>query len=765
MSRILKIALGVLVLFGILRLVTPRPELINRSGFSQAVYDRNGRLLRLSLASDERYRLFTPIAEISPHLRAAALKIEDRWFYFHPGVNPISLFRAAYSTFIGRERRYGASTITMQLARLRFGLDTTSISGKSAQILRALQLELFYSKREILEAYLNLAPYGGNIEGAGAAALIYFGKEAKALNFPESLTLSVIPQNPAKRRPGAAKSELLTARNRTLEALDPERLQELSTVAVRLRKNDLPFLAPHFVDRVIRLDNFEPRLDTTLDLDVQSSMERLLSSYLDRNRRLGINNAAMMLLDSRTMETLAYVGSADYFNKDIQGFVDGVRGKRSPGSALKPFLYGLGLDQGVIHPESVLKDIQFSRASYDPENFDGEFLGPISASDALVRSRNSPAVSLLNRLRPESMHSLLKLGGVTNLKPDGFYGLSMALGGVDLTLEELMRLYAALARGGEAFPIKFLKSENNGPGVRLLSPEASELVLRMLAHNPRPGREEDPTGRAGAFLVPWKTGTSFGFKDAWALGFVGPYVLGAWIGNFDSRTNPSFIGRDAAGPLFFSAVDALIAAGLGREPRWTPRKLNISSIKVCAVSGELPGPFCHHLKSADFIPGVSPIKTCSVHRQIEISPISGLRTCSESTGGVKEIFEFWPSDIQALFRRAGFPRRLPPAYEPGCVGSARYRSMPEIISPRNGVSYIAQFLDAGKIPFSAALPADSKRVFWFVNGAAVGSANAGETIFWDAKPGTHVVSAVDEQGRSVSTRLSVRVGEDSGIRD
>ena len=394
----------------------PKPLLVNKSGLSQAVYDREGHLLRLTLSSDEKYRLWVPLAEIPPAMIEATLLQEDAWFRWHPGVNPLSLVRAMFTTYLGRGRRVGGSTIAMQLARLRFGINSRTFTGKIEQILQALWIGRYYTRDEILEAYLNAAPYGGNVEGVGAASIIYFGKQPRYLSVAQALTLAVIPQNPRLRNPASAGGRIALSRasvrlaesflHTHRSAQSPDFSSNLAvTIAPR---RALPFGAPHLVNRVLTENQSAPRIVTTLDPGLQGLLERQLRMFTERNGRLGINNGAVILVDYRTMQVKGYVGSADYFSDSINGQVNGLRGRRSPGSALKPFIYALAIDQGLIHPRTMLKDTAIRISAYNPENFDRDFLGPIDATSALVRSRNVPAIEVANMLAPPGLYGFLE---------------------------------------------------------------------------------------------------------------------------------------------------------------------------------------------------------------------------------------------------------------------------------------------------------------------------------------------------------------------
>lgn len=760
--------------------LVPKPDLYEGVGFSTLVTDRYGQWLRLLPANDGRYRLFTPLERVAPAAQEAVLLYEDRRFYRHPGVDPIALARAAWTTYVRRSRMVGGSTITMQLARLHFGLDTRSPLGKLVQAARALQLERHYTKAEILEAYLNLAPYGGSVEGIGTASLIYFDKPARSLSRGEALALAVIPQNPTARFPAtdAGRARLLAARARLLTAwhaanpalgADEETLARARLEPVFRAPADLPARARHFVrDHVVRSGAAEVR--TTLDLDLQTVLETRIRDYIDRRHRDGIHNAAAMLLDHRQMEVRALVGSADFFDATNAGQVNGVRARRSPGSALKPLLYALALDDGLIHPMTLLADAPHRYAAYTPENFDRGFLGPIFARDALIHSRNLPAVDLLAKLGVPRFRDWLHNAGVDRLRLAEEYGLSLALGGSEITMEELVRLYAILAGGGIRRDLATVqRAAPASPPKRLLSAESSYLVLDILRDVPRPDAPALPTASRPA--VAWKTGTSFGFRDAWSIGVVGRYVLAVWVGNFDGSANPALVGREAAAPLFFTIVNslgdgAIPQTQLHRRSDWAggvkapPRGLNLRRVEVCATTGDLPGPYCPHTTRSWFIPGVSPIKVSSVYRAIRVDPTTGLRSCHPDAAGTRqEVYEFWPSDIALVFRRAGIAIRRPPPWSPECGLDATSASgyPPRIRSPQSTLVYHAPWDgdERGGVPFSAAADGDAQELFWFVNDRFVGRVTSDEAYFWRPRPGQFEVRVVDDLGRAASVQITV----------
>ncbi len=746
-----------------------RPPLYDGYGFSKAVYDRRGRLLRLTAAPDGKFRLWVPLAEISPLMIRATILQEDQNFRRHPGFDPSGLARAAWMTYVVGTRRVGGSTITMQVARLLYGIDSRTLRGKLAQLSRAVELECLYSKDEILEAYLNLAPYGGNIEGVGAASLIYYDKNPDQLNLSEALTLSVIPQNPVRRtltgrNAGDRDSRWRARRWLWLRWLkqDPEDVKQGAALewAPPPKRAAASFEAPHFCERLLRRCG-SGRVVSTLDWGLQKLVERLTRDYLERRRREGLRNAAAMLVDWRTGEVLAELGSAGYGNEEISGDVNGTAARRSPGSTLKPFAYGLAFDQGLIHPLTTLKDAPSAFGAFDPENFDGDFVGPIAAREALIKSRNVPAVALTAALKPPGLYGLLRRAGVALPYPPEHYGLGLVLGDAEVSMDELTRLYAALGRGGEVRPLRRRLGEPWGPGARLLSEEASFLVLDALKDNPRP-RGAGPRV-AGGGPVAWKTGTSYGFRDAWAVGVFDRYVLAVWIGDFSGAGNPAYVGVDAAAPLFFQLVDGIRAtrpADDSLDLALSPDGLNLARQRVCAVSGKLPGPHCRRLARTWFIPGVSPIERCDVHREVLVDGTTGLRLCAARPGARREVLEFWPSDLLRLFRQAGLPRRRPPAFEPGCaLAGVEPGAAPAIRSPLAGVSYELAPQGELAIPFTASTDADAAWLYWFVDQALVGRKAPGQPLLWLGRPGRYLVRVVDDRGRSDSRELVVRLAQ------
>jgi len=772
MKRMLIILAAALGAAAAAYLLCPRPDLETARARSRAVFDSQGRLLRLTLAADDRFRLPCTLEQIAPRLVQATLLYEDRDFYDHGGVDVPALFRAFWVTYVQRTRRVGASTIAMQVARMRWRLQTGALTGKLLQILRALQLTRHYEKDRILEAYLNWAPYGGNIEGIQAASLVYFNKTADRLSLPEALTLAVVPQNPVQRNPvtatglanlHAARQHLLT---RWLENHPQDRsLKAFFDLPLAVRPADrMPFEAPHFVDYLAsgRMPATGAIIHTTLDLRKQQITESRVRNYISRRSPEGITNAAVLVLDARSMAVTAMVGSANFFDAAIAGQVNGSTARRSPGSALKPFVYALAMDRGLIHPASLMKDAPRRFGGFTPENYDQRFLGPLAARDALILSRNLPAAILQAGLGKTGFHDFLLQAGIKDLKPAAFYGLALSLGGVEVTMLELAALYAALANGGELQPVRVLAdSSDQTPPKRILSAEASFLVLDILKDNPPPQGHKKPPSAAAGNQVAWKTGTSHGFRDAWAVGVCNGMVVAVWVCNFSGEGNRAFVGRSAAGPLLFEILAALVP-----EANWTVNdgirlsQLNLKRVQVCEVTGALPGRNCPHTKTTWFIPGVSPIQVCRVHRAVPIEIATGKRACGHVTGKTSmKICAFWPSDLAAIFRSAGIVLNQPPPFADACRLDRRAADgqAPTITSPQPELVYALRSAptQSGQVAFSAVADGDVKRLYWFVDNQYAGASPPGQPLLWTARGGTFDVRVVDDHGRAARTDLDV----------
>jgi len=781
-----KMPLAVLFLFftGVFGLRYFSQPILSKISFSKVFYDRHGSLLRVTLSGDQKYRIHTSFQEIDPAFVETVLLQEDRFFYLHPGVNPVALVKAAWDTFaVGRRR--GASTISMQLVRLLEKENTRSLSRKSSQILKALQLELLHSKDEILEAYLNLVPMGGNIEGVSAASLIYFGKAPTKLRLAERLSLALIPQSPSQRgfhTTSNASEDWKTRRSLLFNSWierhpsDKKQIIEVERELPHQKRHQLPFEAPHFTQELASRYPDKHTFKSSLDLRLQNFIESMTRNYIRGKKDIGLTNTSVMLLNYKTGEVLAYLGSADFADNSISGQVDGIQALRSPGSALKPFVYALALEEGLIHSQSLLRDTPKSFGAFDPENFDQSFLGPLSASDALIHSRNIPAVTLNSELKKVSLYSFLKQQGFYLPRNENYYGLGLTLGGAEVSMENLLRIYAGLARRKALRALNYLSTESRFPtlsnpqdGSWPISPESAWITLDMLSHNPRSKSVNIEKWSTQRLNIAWKTGTSSGFRDAWTLGIFGPYALGVWVGNFSGEGNPSFLGRQAAAPLFFE-----LAEGLWKRERfdslasWNNEspELNIKQSEVCSVSGAFPEPHCPHRKMGWIIPGKSPIAHCSIHHNFLVHQNTGKRACPQSPIGSSyqpKTFEVWPSDLLKAYESFGIHKSPLPSFEESCANlnheELHLGRSPEIVSPRKDVTYALKLSEAAEkhlIPLQAIAEGNSQKLNWFSGREYLGESPADKPLFWKARRGKHLITVVDEQGRTESQWLEVK---------
>ncbi len=755
------------------------PPLLNGEMFSHAYFDTNGKLMRVTLTPDEKYRLYTPLDEISPHIQRATILYEDKYFRYHPGINPVALFRAMINYAQPGARPIGASTITMQVARLKYDMNTTAIAGKLKQIAAAIYIDLFYSKDEILSAYLNLAPYGGNLEGIGAASLIYFNRTPDALSKIESITLATVPQNPVKRGlntprgiKNMGKMRIDLARRWTTQYPKDTDLIPMAEMPIAVRSiREVPFYAPHFTDALIQhatyefSPDFNSYIHTTLNMDIQQYITRTITSQINARRAWGVTNAAAMLLNYKTMETIAYVGSADYFDKSIYGENDGVRARRSPGSTLKPLIYATATDMGLIHPMTLMRDAPINFGVYAPENADNEFFGPVLARDALTHSRNIPAIYLLQKIGINTFHKILADSGVGELRNPSHYGVSIALGGAEVSMRELADIYATMANLGTRYKLRDTQDTHYEKITDILSPEAFFLTLDMLSHQGTP-QKQIPFAKNNRTPIRhyWKTGTSSSFRDAWTAGIFGDYVLVVWVGNFDGRPNNIFSGAKTAAPIYFAISDTI--ADFHNKTR-TPiqnnnffhNDLNVSQIDMCDIVGGIAGTYCPNKIKSYFIPGVSPIDTDTVYRAVAIDNATGRRACVANPQTTHmAVYEFWDTEFLDMFRRAGIQRNTPPPFMENCDLNSvvATRNTPIVTFPTNNACIvIVDDANTAQIAYQAISDLNTAKIFWFLDDEHIGTTISGETISHPTPMGEHRLRIMDEMGGGTTIDFSV----------
>ncbi|WP_248313052.1 penicillin-binding protein 1C [Bosea sp. F3-2] len=551
---------------------------------STVVLDREGRLLRPFLTADGRWKLPVTSEDVDPRYLAMLKAFEDKRFDDHRGIDPLGLLRAAGQMLANGRIVSGGSTLTMQVARLLEPREERTLSAKLRQAVRAIELERRFDKAGILDLYLTLAPFGGNLEGVRAASFAYFGKEPKRLSTAEAALLVALPQSPETRRPDRFTDAARKARARVLERVEQAGLATSDEVAaaraepIPTARRPFPNLSPHVAEQAVAEAPAQRVQKLSLDARLQAPLEGLA-----RERSLGLApqvSIAILAVDNETGEVRASVGGVDYFAAERAGSLDLTRALRSPGSALKPFIYALAFDNGIAHPETMLEDRPARYGIYIPENFDMTFQGMVSARKALQLSLNVPAVELLSALGPQRFISRLRDAGVAIAMPkeSGAPGLAVGLGGLGITLQDLTRAYVGLARGGELVPLRFRQQvARAGPAPRLVDPVAAWYVADTLLGAP-------PPLNAVPGRIAYKTGTSYGYRDAWAVGFDRKHTIGVWVGRADNGAVPGLVGRTVAAPILFDAF-----ARLGIDPRPFTQPADA----IVASTGHLPPPLRH----------------------------------------------------------------------------------------------------------------------------------------------------------------------------
>jgi len=521
-------------------------------------------VLHSFLSADEKWRMYIEPNEISPLLKKTFLEKEDKYFYYHPGVNPFALARAFFNNVVQGKRTSGASTITMQVVRLLHPRKRT-YGNKVIEIIESFQLELSQSKDEILNLYLNLVPYGGNIEGVKSVALLYLDKMPQQLSLSECVALSIIPNRPNSLKPGKHNERINVAKNLWLKrhqenGVFPNRDIEAARQEEFIgKRKSSPKELPHLSRRLKNTFPGQYNIISTIESEKQKKAEKLLVTYAKSLSYQGINNASVLVIDNHTKEVVTYIGSPDFNDDKHGGQVDGIRAVRSPGSTLKPFLYGLAMEEGLITPMTRLMDVPLNFQGYEPENYDGEFHGSITANNALASSLNLPAVRLLDKYKTRNFIAKLVDAGFDQIARDeNKLGLSMILGGCGVTMEELCALFTSFANNGTMEKIRYTSIEGVGEKTQqLLSPEANFLMSRIMLDVSRPDLPGAWRNTANLPEIAWKTGTSYGRKDAWSIGYNKDYTIGVWVGNFDNRGVPEMSGAGSAAPLLFQLFNAL----------------------------------------------------------------------------------------------------------------------------------------------------------------------------------------------------------------
>ncbi|MCS6934076.1 MAG: penicillin-binding protein 1C [Chitinophagales bacterium] len=733
----------------------PPPE------YSTIILDHSGDMVHAFLTTDEKWRFKTELHEVSPLLRKTILHKEDKYFYYHPGVNPVSVLRALVMNALRGKRTSGASTITMQVARLLEPRRRTYVS-KIIEMFRAFQLEWKYTKDEILQLYLNKIPYSGNIEGVKSASWLYFNKNPDHLSLAEITALSIIPNRPTSLKPGERNDLITEERNRWLLRFEKDGLFDKTVIAdalaepLTVSRKPAPRYAPHFSYRVRNLYK-KDIIQTYLQLQTQQKIEKLVSDYVTPLRALNIHHAAVVVIDNRTHGVVAYVGSADFFDQTDGGQVNGAAAVRQPGSTLKPLIYGLCMDAGLLTPKQVITDVPININGYAPENFDSKYNGYVTVEFALENSLNIPAVKSLHALGKDVMIEKLIACGFGQIKARKEHlGLSLALGGCGATLEELTALYSVLANEGRYLPIRFAKTTDTSSGyLQILSHSAAFMITEILAKTTRPDMPASWMSSAHTPRIAWKTGTSYGRRDAWSIGYNRNYTVGVWVGNFSGEGVPELTGASIATPLLFKIFNTI---DYNSTAKWyeMPRECGIRL--VCSATGMPPNEFCHATVMDYFLPLVSPNTICTHEISVAVSAdekISYCKNCLPPAGYKEKLYPNILPEMQRYYDENHIAYVRIPPHNPDCEIISQNQA-PQIVFPVNGTEYLISKNNPEPLQLKCNTPSDVHEVYWYINDRLLQKSKAGAAMFFTPAEGEQKISCTDSKGRTTHIRITVK---------
>ncbi len=757
-STFFKVCSGLIIVFLILDLIFPFEA---NPKYSTIVTSAEGNVLHAFLNKEDKWRMYAELSEITPTLTQTILFKEDKYFYYHLGINPISIVRAAALNIITNRRTSGASTITMQVVRLLQPRKRT-YGNKLIEIFKALQLELHYSKDEILQLYLNLMPYSSNIEGIKSASILYFQKPPQLLSLAEITTLTIIPNRPSSLKLGVKNSYIVQERNKWLRRFQKSKLYENTIIEdainepLTVRRNEAPKLLPHLAIRLKNENPDVPIIKTNIKINQQLQIERLVSNYVNRLRAMNIHNAAVMVINNQTMNVETYVGSADFKNVYDGGQVDGVRAVRSPGSTLKPLVYALAFDKGLIVPQTNINDVLTNFGGFEPENFDRRFNGKVTVEFALANSLNIPAVKVLKQLTPSILIDVLQKSDFRTIKKQSKeLGLSMALGGCGTTLEELTRHYATFANEGRFKDLNYLKNNKTSKGVEIISLEAAFLINNILTQITRPDLPNNFDNTYRLPKIAWKTGTSSGKKDAWSIGYNKNYTIGVWVGNFSGEGVPELSGSDIATPLLFTIFNTV---EYNTAKGWFAPTKNVIYRKVCAESGDLPNEFCKNHILDYAIMGVSSTRLCQ-HLKYVLTNQKGTESyctqCVPDSGFVRNLYPNISPELANYYNTKQVPYLKIPPHNIRCTRVFE-ENAPEITSPNDGSKYFIDANEKQQLQLACRTANDVEEVYWYINDKLLKKEKSREAIFVSPPLGKVKISCSDDKGRSTDIYIEVK---------
>lgn len=759
------------------------PEKLFDDPYSTVLEDKHGNLLCASISSDGQWRF--PETDNPPmKFSDALITFEDKRFYQHPGVDVLSLSRALKQNIQAGSIVSGGSTISMQVIRLMRKGKSRTLWEKCIEMILATRLELHYSKEEILKLYASHAPFGGNVVGIEAACWRYFGREPGNLSWAEASMLAVLPNAPALIHPGKNRRELKSKRDFLLDKLKEN--GKIDSLACRLAKEEpipeepkpLPRYARHLLARVESEGRDQTKIRTTIDHTLQRRVEEIVADHYHTLSSNQIFNAAALVMEVETGEVLAYVGNTEINNSSYHGDeVDVIKAPRSTGSILKPFLYAAALDEGKILPHTLLPDVPTIIAGFAPKNFSREYDGAVPADKALIRSLNVPAVHLLKDYRYEKFHSLLKNMGMSTLdySPD-HYGLSLILGGAEGTLWDITGMYASMARTlnhffdhpgknryskQDYFPPTYIKRERAGSHLEensWLSAASIYQTFDMLKELYRPGEETGWRHFTSSRKIAWKTGTSFGFRDGWAIGVTPDYVVGVWVGNADGEGRPGLTGTEAAAPVMFDIFLQLPGHAWFQAPYNEMEK-----ISVCAASGMRLSDQCEKADTMWVVRSGLESLPCSYHKTIHLSKDRKFQVHSACVSVKDMETTSWfvlPPVQEYYFKPRNISYKTLPPFRVDCQPTNAVQGM-DIVYPKvNSKIFIPRELNgkAGRAVFELAHHDPKAIIYWHIDGTYFGSTQGVHRITVQVETGRHMLTVVDDSGEVIERPFEVASG-------
>jgi len=757
-KRLLITMVASLVIFLLLNLVFPLPDKIE---YSTIITDSKGEVIHAFLTNDQKWRMKTELEEISPLLRKTIIEKEDRYFYSHPGINALAITRAFAKNILRLKRTSGASTITMQVARALEPKRRTYFN-KLIEMFRALQLEYRYNKNEILQLYLNLVPYGGNIEGVKSASILYFKKNPDHLSLAEITALSIIPNRPSSLVMGKHNDRIVQERNRWLQKFAQDKVFTQKEIADALSepltatRGTVPQLIPHLAWKLKQQGG--DIIKTNIELNTQLKTEKLVADYSRILTLKNIRNAAVIIIDNKTHNVITYVGSASFTDTIDGGQVNGAKAIRQPGSTLKPLLYGLCIDAGLMTPKAVITDVAVNFSGYAPENYDKQFNGYVTMEYALEHSLNIPAVKGLQMLGRDPFIQKLGDCDFQQIKKDQRkLGLSMILGGCGATLEELTGLYSVFANNGQYLPPRYTQDsfQQAGQGIKILTPAATFMINEILSKVNRPDFPLNWQSTEHMPKIAWKTGTSYGRRDAWSIGYNRKYTVGIWTGNFSALGIPELSGANIATPLLFKIFNTI---DYDSDEEWFTQPKDCDIRMVCSETGLPPGEHCPNTVTDYFIPLVSTSQLCNNLQEIAISAnekISYCKSCQPAEGYKKKWYRVVSPEMQRYYEERHIVYEKIPPHNPDCERVFKDGG-PAITSPRNGSEYFISKKHPEPLQLSCNVGNDVHKVYWYINNQFYKSDEVHNRQFFMPEEGPVKISCTDDKGRNRDIWIRVK---------